>query len=152
MGHPDGAHTHGSGGSGLGPVVAVVLAAAVVASVAGPVINAVTELLRLVLIVLAVVAGVGALGLVGLVAWRLRQGRANGTTPVSFQPPILQRPAQALPARQQAALPARDVPAIERPAELHLHFHGLRAEEAAAIVRQAHLYGTRNEHPAIEED
>ena len=35
MGHPDGAHTHGSGGNGLPEVVLVVLAVAVVATVVG---------------------------------------------------------------------------------------------------------------------
>ena len=48
--------------------------------------------------------------------------------------PMAQRAAQALPAPQQSTAA---LPAPERPAELHLHFHGLTAEEAAAVLRRA---------------
>ena len=43
MGHPDGAHVHGSGGGGLGTAVLVVLAAAAVVKLAGPVVAAVGD-------------------------------------------------------------------------------------------------------------
>jgi hypothetical protein len=40
-------------------------------------------------------------------------------------PPVVQRPARALPEPQ---------PAIEWPAELHLYLHGVSAEDIAAIL------------------
>ena len=152
MGHshgPDGAHSHGSGSGGTGAVVLVILGVVLVAAAARPIAAAAAELLRLVLITAAVILGLTVAGVVALVAWRLRQGRANAPRVVARVTPSLPRPARALPAprRSTAALPA----AGQAP-ELHLHLHGLTAEEAAAIVRQAHLYGTGNEHPAIEED
>jgi hypothetical protein len=57
MGHPDGAHTHGSGGSGLGTAVLAV-------KLAGPVLDAAAELLRVLLIAAGVIVGVGAASLV----------------------------------------------------------------------------------------
>jgi hypothetical protein len=48
--------------------------------------------------------------------------------------PMAQRAVQALPAPQQSTAA---LPAPERRAELHLQFHGLTNEEAAAIVRRA---------------
>jgi len=45
---------------------------------------------------------------------------------VPVLPPARARPSQALPAPQQ--------PAIGRPAEVHLHFHGIDAAEVAAIL------------------
>jgi hypothetical protein len=72
MGHPDGAHTHGSGGSGLGTAVLVVIGAALAVKLAGPVLDAAAELLRVLLIAAGVIVGVGAASLVGLIAWRWR--------------------------------------------------------------------------------
>lgn len=47
MGHPDGAHTHGSGGSGLGEVIVILLAVALL----GPAVAAaVAELVHVLLI------------------------------------------------------------------------------------------------------
>ena len=48
---PDGAHTHGSGGSGLGRALLVLLGAALAVNLAGPVVAAAAELLRVLLIV-----------------------------------------------------------------------------------------------------
>lgn len=149
MGHahgPDGAHTHGGGSGGLGTVVLVILGVMLLASAAGAVVHAAAELLRLVLTVAAVVLGVAALGAGGLVAYRLRQHKANAPRAAGRIPPSLPPPSQALPQPGTAALPAPG-----RPAELHLHFHGLTAEEASAIVRQARP-AHPIEHPAIEED
>jgi hypothetical protein len=84
MGHPDGAHTHGSGGgSGIGTAVLVILGAALAVNLAGPVAAAAGELLHIVMIAAGVILGVGAAGLVALGAWRLRQSRASSITPVS---------------------------------------------------------------------
>jgi hypothetical protein len=126
MGHPDGAHTHGSGG---GNPVLVVLAVLAVAVVAGPVVAAAAELVHILLIAVVVILAVGATVLVAYVAWRLRQSRANRVTPASSPRPLPQRPAESIEAPQQ--------PAIGRPAEIHLHFHGVSAEDIAAAVRHA---------------
>jgi hypothetical protein len=72
MGHPDGAHTLGSGGSGLGEFVLVILAVALL----GPAVAAaVAELLHLLVIVAVALAAVVGAGLVAAGAWRLRQTR-----------------------------------------------------------------------------
>ena len=63
-----------------------------------------------------------------VVAWRVHRRRAPDSLPMA------QRAVQALPAPQQSTAA---LPAPERPAELHLHFHGLTAEEAAAVLRRA---------------
>jgi hypothetical protein len=160
MGHvhgPDGAHSHGNGGSGLGGLLLVILGLALVASIAGPVAAAVAELVRVVLIALAVIAGVGVLGLAGFVVYRLRERAADRAMWDDPPPAVLQAHAEPLPASPQPslpALPAAAVPATGRPAKLHLHFHGLTADEAAAIIRQARpVHGSSDEHPpAIEED
>jgi hypothetical protein len=142
MGHPDGAHTHGSGGSGIGAAVAVVLAAVVVASIAGPVIHAAVELLRVVLIAAAVILCLGLAGGIALVAYRLRRGRQNAPLVVHQVPPVTWRPAESLPVprRSVAALPAP-----ERPAEIHLHLHGASAEDIAAILAE----GNRPDGPRL---
>jgi hypothetical protein len=128
MGHPDGAHTHGNGGSG-GTAVLVVLAAAFAVAVAQPVLAAVAELVHALLIAAGVILGLAAVGLAAIVTWRLRQSHTNRITSVSFPARLPPRPAQAL------SEPPR--PAISRPAEVHLHFHGVTAEDIAAAIRAA---------------
>ncbi len=128
MGHPDGAHTHG-GGSGIGTAVAVVLAAVIVASVAGPVVRAVTDLIEVVAIVLAVIIGLSLVGGAAVVAWRVYQWRANAPRVVDVITPSLPRPAESLPAPR-----APELPAPERLPEVHLHLHGVSAEDVAAII------------------
>ena len=126
MGHahgPDGAHTHGGGG--LGGLVLVVVGLVLLASIAGPVVAAVADLVRVVLITLAVVAGLAVLGGAGLVAWRLRRGRPNAPRVVGVVTPGLLRPSRAPPAPRHA---------IEYPRVVHLHFHGVTAEDVAAII------------------
>jgi ABC-type uncharacterized transport system permease subunit len=125
MGHPDGAHTHGSGGSGLGELVLIVLGAAVVVAVAGPVLAAVAELLDLLLIVAGICLGLAAVGVVAYVAYRVRH-----------RPAIPARAAYPLPRVVQRPVQARSEPraAIERPQEVHLHLHGVSAEDIAALL------------------
>ena len=90
MGHPDGAHTHGSGGSGLGTVVLVIVAAALL----GPAVAAaVAELLHLLLIALAVLAGVAVAGVVALVAFRVSRGRQEAARVLYRVTPAPPRPA-----------------------------------------------------------
>jgi hypothetical protein len=137
-----GAHTHPDGGSGIGTAVAVVLAAVVLASIAGPVVHAAVELLRVVLIAAAVILGLAALGGAGLVAWRLRRGRQNAPLVVHQVPPVTWRPAESLPVPQRSVAA---LPAPERPAEIHLHFHGVSAEDIAAILAE----GNRPDGPRL---
>jgi hypothetical protein len=84
MGIPDGAHTHGSGGSGLGSAVLVILGAALAVRLAGPVVAAAAGLLHVLLIAAGVIVGLGAASLVGLLAWRwrLQKGAARAIPPV----------------------------------------------------------------------
>jgi hypothetical protein len=135
MGIPDGAHTHGSGGGGLGTAVLVVLAAAAVVKLAGPVLAAVGELVHLALIVAGVIVGVGAMGLVGMLAWRWRRPRQTAARAMPPLPTKVARAARPLP----QARPARVLPAErqrELPAEVHLHLHGVSAEDVAAIIER----------------
>jgi len=125
MGHPDGAHTHGSGGGGLGEVLVILLAVALL----GPAVAAaVAELVHLVLMVLAVLAGLAGVGVVALAAFHVHRWRASGTVQRSLPAPPWQRAVQA---------PREPRPAIERPAEHHMHFHGLSAEDVAVIIERS---------------
>jgi hypothetical protein len=122
MGIPDGAHTHGGGGSGLGQLFLIVLAVAVL----GPAVaTAGAELLHVLIIVLVVLAVVAAGGLVALGTWRLRQTRPD-------TPRVVYR-ATAVPPRLSPPLSAPQLPAIERTHEVHLHLHGISAEDIAPI-------------------
>ena len=143
MGHPDGAHTHGSGGSGLGAALLVILGAALFINAAPVVLGAAAELLHVFLILAGVVVDTGAAGVVGLLTWRWRTrltaARAGHALQGAVHPlPAVARAAQPLPEPR---------PVIERPA-VHLHFHGVSAEDVAAIIRQQQPAA----QPAIEED
>jgi hypothetical protein len=131
MGHPDGAHTHGSGGSGLGEFVLVILAVALL----GPAVAAaVAELLHLLVIVAAVLAVLAGADLVALGAWQLRHARQEMARVVYRVTPAPPRAVQAISEpRPRNAFP--DVPrqAIEAPRQVHLHLHGVSAEDVAAI-------------------
>ena len=124
MGIPDGAHTHGSG-SGLGTAVLVLASAALAVKLAGPVLDAVGELVHVFLLVAAGIVAVGAAGLVGLLAWRWRRWQKDAAR--AKPPTIVARAAQSTPQPR---------PAIERAPEVHLHLHGVTAEDIAAIIRQ----------------
>jgi hypothetical protein len=119
----DGAHTHGTGG-GIGAALAIGLGAVLAASIAGPVAAAVGELVRLVVIAVAVILGLGVAAVVALLVYRVRHRRAIPPPPVLYPPP----PARPVQARTHPQ-------AIERPA-VHLHFHGITAEDVAAILGQ----------------
>jgi hypothetical protein len=134
MGHPDGAHTHGSGGSGIGAAVLVVLGAALAVNLAGPVAAAAGELLHIVVVVAGVVLGLGAAVLAAVIGWRLRHRR-----PRIAQDGLTGNYAAVVPPPGSEASPAVTVPQrpeIERPA-VHMHLHGVSAEEIAAAIRQA---------------
>jgi hypothetical protein len=93
---------------------------------AGPVVAAVSELVYVLTIVVAVSAGAGAAGAVGMLIWR-RRTRPNAARTVLLPKQVWA--AQAFPAPQRRA--------IEAPGQVHIHhhWHGVTAEEVAAIIR-----------------
>jgi hypothetical protein len=94
---------------------------------------AVAELLHVLLIVAGVIVGAGAAGLAGLLAWRLRRTRVDAARTMPPLPSKMVRAAQPLPqARRAGELPA--APQREPPGGLYLHFHGVSAEDVAAIL------------------
>jgi hypothetical protein len=134
MGIPDGAHAHGhGGGSGLGPVVLALLAVALL----GPAVAAAAaELLHVLVIVAGVIVGVGAVCVAGLLAWRWRRPRLDAarTAPPSFAEAKAVRAAPPLPkVQRQPGLPSHAQ--RELPGGVHLHFHGVNAEDVAEILR-----------------
>jgi hypothetical protein len=109
----------------------VLLVLVLVASIAGPVVHAAAELVRAVLIVAGILLGLGVVGGAGIAVYRYRHRgtpalgwRANHTC-------VTHLPATA---RSAESLPAPRRPAVEAPAEVHLHFHGITAEDVVAIV------------------
>jgi len=134
MGIPDGAHIHGSGGSGLGTAVLVILGAALAVKLAAPVVAAAAELVHVLLVIVVVVLAVGAVGLVALLAWRWRHRRPDAARAIAV-PPYVARAARPLPE------PPR--PAIEQAPQVHVHhhWHGVSAEDVATILRQPQLPG-----------
>lgn len=130
MGHPDGAHTHGDSSSGVGGAIMLLAFVVLAASVAGAVVSALASILAA-LAAAVTILGVTALSLIGIAVWRLRSGRASARPPwQSIQQP---------PSRAEVAKAQR--PAIEQSRELHLHLHGISAEEVAAALRQEDISG-----------
>ena len=111
----------------------VVLAAALVAKLAGPVLAAVSELLQMVLTTAAVIVGIGAAGVVGLLTWRWRRHRHTDAARATLPNPGAVTPLHGV-ARAAPPLP-KPRPAIERAPGVHLHPHGITAEDLAAILR-----------------
>lgn len=113
-----------SSGAGALAVLAVVLIVAIIgAAVARPVIDAVTELVRVLLIAAAVLAGTAVAGGIAYVVWRRRHPRPIGTRPAPF-----------ISAAQLRAIQGRSAPRQLPPAEQHIHFHGVSADDIAAII------------------
>jgi hypothetical protein len=133
MGHPDGAHTHGGGGSGLGELAVILLA---VALLGRAVAAAVAELVHVLLIVAVALAVLAGSGLVALGAWRLRSGRQNTARMVY----------RVTSAPKRSPLRSDSRSAIEAPRQVHLHLHGVTAEDVAAILAQ---HGTQVDHPEL---
>src|SRR5215813_12636820 len=122
---PSGAHTHPESGSGLAVAVAVIAAVAFV-SASVPLAHALAGLLRAVLV--AVIAAIAVLAVAAIVAITICLRRHH-----------IIRPGQ--PSRLITS-PARPVPTIPPPRAVsapvvHLHLHGITAEDAAAAL--AHL-------------
>jgi len=90
-------------------------------------------------IVVAVIAGGAAVALLGGWAWRWHRRRLDAARTSDPHTRVPVRAAQPLPQERQApGLPA--TPARELPGGLHLHFHGVSAEDVAAIVER-HRHG-----------
>jgi hypothetical protein len=131
MGHPDGAHTHGSGGSGIGTAVLVVLGAALAMNLAGPVAAAAGELLHIVMVAAGVILGLGVAVLAAVITWRLRHRRPR--TPQDALAANYRGVVPPPGAGASGAVTAAQRPALEQPV-VHLHLHGVSAEDIAAIL------------------
>jgi hypothetical protein len=125
--------TTDSGGGAAFVIGAAVLAALI----AAPVTAAVAAVAEALVITIAVLGAVVLTAGAGFVAYRLRHppvpppGWPPNHTRVSTLPPAA-RPAQSLPGPR--------APAIGAPKqELHLHFHGVDAEDVAAILNDPRL-------------
>jgi hypothetical protein len=132
MGHPDGAHTHGSGGGGFGDILTVAGVILILAAVAGPVTAAVGALVHVLLITAALLLGLAGVALVGFIAWRVHRYRHPDGARDTALPPGAARAAQPLPQPRRAA--AGQAPAIEQ--HIHHHWHGVTPEDVAAIIRR----------------
>jgi hypothetical protein len=103
------------GGGGSGNEWLVILGAIAVAAIVGPAAHAIRGLIMVLGITVAVVLATA--GTAAVLAYRARRRGARALT---------QQGIRALPAPEQRALGrARDV---------HLHFHGVSAEDVAAII------------------
>jgi hypothetical protein len=113
---PSGAHSHPemrSGGSGSGWLV--ILGAIALAVIAAPVAHAIRDLIIVLGITVAVV--LAATGTAAVLTYRARR-----------------RDARALIQREIRVLPTPEQRALGRAQEVHLHFHGVSAEDLAAII------------------
>jgi membrane protein implicated in regulation of membrane protease activity len=111
----------GGGGGGGGLVVVAVLALLVIGSGA---VAAVASVIAALVTVIAIAGGVfafaiGAAVLVFLARTRQRDDRERQLVP-----------------RPQFHQLGGELPAIERPAEQHIHFHGVSAADVAEILRR----------------
>lgn len=135
--HPSGAHTHPEHGGGAGGAAVAVLALMILAAFARPLLHLIgglehtlAELLRVLLLAAAVITGTSVAAGAGFVAWKLRRTRPAARYTATVWHPQ-RRPAPPVSGQQRPALGAR-------PAEVHLHLHGLTPEQAAeAIARHA---------------
>jgi hypothetical protein len=115
--------------TGGGPDLTALIPVAVVAGVAYVVIQVIAALIWWIVGFVAVVV----VAAVVLVVCRVRRGRhARRAGPVAA-PVVYQVPAPA-PPRLEASQPHAIEPARN---ELHLHFHGMTAAEAAEAIRRA---------------
>jgi hypothetical protein len=133
----EGAHTHGHGGGGLGAALAI--GAGVVLAIG--VAEAIARVLPYVLAGAAVIAGLWAAGWItrSVMAYRCQQAAWHAEVTSAAHDGLRDREIAAL--RQavedlHAQLAARpqspERPGLER--HEHLHFHGLAAEQIAAIL------------------
>ena len=86
----------------------------------------VKQVVRVVLVTVAVILGAVAIGVVAFAAVSVWRWQANRTTDVTLPALTERRPVQDRPEPR----------AVEPPAGLHLHLHGITAEDVAAILEQ----------------
>jgi hypothetical protein len=110
---PSGAHTHPEMGGGNRRLV--ILGAIALAAIAGPVAHAIRDLIMMLAITVAALLAVA--GTVAVLTHRMHR---RGT--------------RALTRRGMPALPAPEHRTLGRAQEVHLHFHGVSAEDLAAII------------------
>jgi hypothetical protein len=122
--------TDGGGGSTLLAVLAVLAAAAIAGPVLAAVATAVAELVRIVLIVAGTLAALAVAGVVAFAAVRVHRWRTSAPARASLPAPPSWRAIQTPPAPRP--LPASRPPAIEQ--HVHHHWHGVSAEDVAAII------------------
>jgi hypothetical protein len=119
--------TTDGGGSGL--AAALIVGAAVLAvAVAGPVAAAVAELVRVVVIIVAAAVVLALAAGAAFVAYRVRQRQVIGSGRVSQPRQVPWRTGRLVSAPRQQA--------IDAPREVHLHFHGVDADDVAEVLRQ----------------
>jgi hypothetical protein len=117
----------------------VLVGAALAVKAAPVVLGAAAELLRVVLIVVFIAACTGAVGVVALLALKYRRARAEAAArTMPPLPPLVLRAAPPLPQKRRVGDLPRE-PQRELPGELHLHFHGISAEDVAAIIAREDL-------------
>jgi hypothetical protein len=132
----DGAHTHGHGG-GIGAAIAVVAGAVLVIGVA----DAIARMLPYLLAGIAVIAGLWAAGWITrtVTAYRCQQAAWHaGVTGTAHDGPrdreiaALRQAVEDLHARLAARAESPERLGLER--HEHVHFHGLAAEQIAAVL------------------
>jgi membrane protein implicated in regulation of membrane protease activity len=112
---PSGAHTHPEMGGGGGNGWLVIFGAIALATIAGPAAHAIRDLIMVLAITVAAVVAVAATAAV--LTYRARH-----------------RDTRTLTQRDMRALPTPGQQALGRAQEIHLHFHGVSAEDVAAII------------------
>jgi hypothetical protein len=132
----DGAHTHGHGG-GLGAAMAMIAGAVLVIGVA----EAIVRVLPYVLAGVAVIAGLWAAGWVtrAVLAYRSEQAAWHAQVTGAAHDGLrdqeiaaLRQAVEDLHARLATRPGSPDRPGLER--HEHVHFHGLAAEQIAAVL------------------
>jgi hypothetical protein len=133
----DGAHTHGHGGGGLGAAAAVVAGAVLTISLA----EAIARVLPYVLAGVAVIAGLWAAGWITrtVMAYRCQQAAWHAEVTGAAHDGLrdreiaaLRQAVEDLHARLAARPGSPERPGLER--HEHVHFHGLAAEQIAAVL------------------
>jgi hypothetical protein len=132
----DGAHTHGSGG-GLGAAMAIGAGAVLAIGVA----EAIAKVLPWLLAGVAVIAGLWAAGWVtrAVLAYRCQQAAWHAQMPAAAHDGLhdreiaaLRQAVEDLHARLAAGADFGDRPGLAR--HEHVHFHGLAADQIAAVL------------------
>jgi hypothetical protein len=133
----DGAHTHGHGGGGFGAAAAVVAGAVLIISLA----EAIARVLPYLLAGVAVIAGLWAAGWItrAVLAYRQQQAawhaEVTGVAHADLRDrelAALRQAVEDLHARLADRAEPQERPGLER--HEHVHFHGLAAEQIAAVL------------------